>query len=127
VLRRAGECSRASAEAVAAKTQGRIKSCGPLRMDLDRMRIFWNGTEVVLTVTEFGLLRSLLEFPGKVYTRDELMNGAYAYDNIVTDRTIDSHIRRIRKKLADAGGDPIETVHGAGYRIRDLNNREQLS
>ena len=50
--------------------------------------------------------------------RDELIEGAYAYDNVVTGRTIDSHVRRIRRKLSEAGGaDPIETVHGLGYKL----------
>jgi two-component system OmpR family response regulator len=72
---------------------------------------------VVLTVTEFGIIRTLLSYPGKVFTRDELMSAAYTYDNIVTDRTIDCHVRRVRGKFARAGVDPIETVHGLGYRL----------
>ncbi|MFN7975397.1 MAG: winged helix-turn-helix domain-containing protein [Acidobacteriota bacterium] len=68
-------------------------------------------------MTEFGILRTLLGHPGKVYSRDEMMSKAYAYDNVVTDRTIDSHVRRVRRKFADAGGDPVETVHGVGYKI----------
>jgi two-component system OmpR family response regulator len=90
---------------------------GKLTLDLDRFQVRWDDREIVLTVTEFGLLRSLLEYPGKVYTREQLMERAYAYDNIVSGRTIDSHIRRVRGKLAAAGGDPIETVHGLGYKI----------
>ena len=69
-------------------------------------------------MTEFGLLRTLMRYPGKVYTRNELIDGAYAYENVVTGRTIDSHVRRIRGKLSTAGGtDPIETVHGLGYKL----------
>jgi two-component system OmpR family response regulator len=90
---------------------------GKLALDLDRFQVRWGDREIVLTVTEFGLLRSLLEYPGKVYTREELMERAYAYDNVVSGRTIDSHIRRVRRKLAAAGGDLIETVHGLGYKI----------
>lgn len=91
---------------------------GELHLDLDRFRATWNGKEIVLTVTEFGLLRTLIEYPGKVYRREELMERGYAYDNVVAGRTIDSHIRRIRRKLAAVGGDPIETVHGLGYKVR---------
>ena len=91
---------------------------GRLHLDLERFRTTWHGNEIVLTVTEFGLLRTLLGYAGKVYTRDELMERGYQDDTIVAGRTIDSHIRRIRRKLAAAGGDPIETVHGLGYRIR---------
>ncbi len=90
---------------------------GRLHMDLDRYLAYWGDREVALTATEFGLLRTLMGFPGKVFTRDELMQGAYATETIVTDRTIDSHVRRIRRKFSDAGGDPIETVHGIGYRL----------
>jgi two-component system OmpR family response regulator len=90
---------------------------GKLVLDLDRFQVRWDGRELVLTVTEFGLLRTLLEYPGKVYTRDELIERAYTDANVVSGRTIDSHIRRVRRKLAAAGGDPIETVHGLGYKI----------
>jgi two-component system OmpR family response regulator len=90
---------------------------GRLVLDLNRYRATWDGREVVLTVTEFGLLRTLAGFPGKVYTREELMERGYAYDNVVSGRTIDSHIRRLRQKFAVAGGEPIETVHGLGYRV----------
>jgi two-component system OmpR family response regulator len=90
---------------------------GRLVLDLDRHQATWDGREVVLTVTEFGLLRTLAGFPGKVYTREELMERGYAYDNVVSGRTIDSHIRRLRQKFAVAGGEPIETVHGLGYKV----------
>ena len=90
---------------------------GRLSLDLDRFQAAWDGREVVLTVTEFGLLRTLVGFPGKVYTRDELMEGGYAQDTFVSGRTIDSHIRRLRQKFAAVGGEPIETVHGLGYKV----------
>jgi two-component system OmpR family response regulator len=90
---------------------------GCLTLDLDRYEAAWDGRGIVLTVTEFGLLRTLVGFPGKVYTRDELTDGGYAHDNVVSGRTIDSHIRRLRQKFAAAGGEPIETVHGLGYKI----------
>ncbi len=96
---------------------GKVIRHGLVSVDLETFRAYWGGKEVVLTVTEFGIVRALMGHPGKVYSRDELMDRAYATDNIVTDRTIDSHIRRVRKKFADAGGDPVETVHGLGYRL----------
>ena len=92
---------------------------GPLRLDLDRFKAFWNEVEVALTVTEFRVLQALLAYPGKVYSRDELMDRAYADGVIVTDRTIDSHIKRIRKKFEPTGWNPIETVHGLGYRMAE--------
>ncbi len=88
-----------------------------LKLDLDRFQAFWDEREVVLTVTELGILRTLMGYPGKVFSRTELMDGAYPEQNIVTERTIDSHVRRVRRKFAEAGGDPIETVHGVGYKL----------
>jgi len=90
---------------------------GKLRVNTDRYKSYWDGKEVILTATEFNLLRTLLSRPGNVYTRDALMNGAYLKGQIVSDRTIDSHIRRLRAKFNSAGGDPIETVHGVGYQL----------
>ena len=87
-----------------------------LRLDLDAYRAYWDGKEVVLTVTEFGLLETLLRHPGRVYSRGELMDLGYADDRTVADRTIDSHIRRIRRKFAPLGADPIETSPGRGYK-----------
>jgi two-component system OmpR family response regulator len=71
----------------------------------------------VLTVTEFGIVRTLLGYPGKVWSRDELMTGAYDESTVVSDRTIDSHVRRVRQKLAQVGADPIRTVVGVGYQL----------
>jgi two-component system OmpR family response regulator len=101
---------------------GRAAECGvivrgALEMDLDRHRCTWNGAVVTLTVTEFGLLQSLLGMAGKVYSRDELVERAYGAGHHITDRTVDSHIRRIRKKFRQLGADPIETVYGLGYRL----------
>lgn len=98
------------------RARGRLAH-GPLELDLDVFRATWSGREVVLTVTEFGILRTLLGRPGRVYTRAELMDGAYAEDNLVSERTMDSHVRRVRRKFAGLGADPIETVHGVGYRL----------
>jgi len=90
-----------------------------LRLDLDGVRAFWGEAEVVLTATEFGLLRTLAERPGKVFSRDALMDGAYATERYVADRTVDSHIRRVRSKFQAVGGTPVETVHGLGYKLSD--------
>ncbi len=90
---------------------------GRLSLDLDRFEADWAGTTIVLTATEFGILRTLMGHPGRVYTRAELMDGAYHEDNIVSDRTMDSHVRRVRRKFADFGVDPIETAHGFGYKL----------
>lgn len=91
---------------------------GELTLDPERYKCFWRETEIVLTVTEFALLRSLMGQADKVYARAELVDRAYGLGHAITDRTIDSHIRRIRRKLAAVGADPIETVFGVGYRLR---------
>ena len=90
---------------------------GRLRLDLDRYTAFWQGHEVVLTLTEFGILRTLLTHPGKVFSRDQLMDGSYQDYRVVSDRTMDSHVRRVRAKFKALGADPIETLHGIGYRL----------
>ncbi|WP_273454430.1 response regulator transcription factor [Nevskia ramosa] len=98
-------------------TAARTMQHGRLRLDLDRYRAEWDGQEVVLTLTEFGIVRTLLERPGKVCSRDHLMNTAYELHKIVADRTIDSHVRRVRAKFAAIGAEPVETLHGVGYKL----------
>lgn len=110
MLRRV-ELSRAPRESASS-----TKSHGQLVLDPERFEVEWVGEKVVLTVTEFGVLETLLSHPGKVYTRAELVERAYRFDNHVTERTIDSHVKRIRKKFGK-GTQPIETVFGLGYRL----------
>lgn len=101
--------------------EAKVVRRGALLLDPDRHLCSFSGTEVLLTVTEFALLHALAGQPGKVYTRDELVDRAWGPGHALTDRTIDSHVRRIRRKLADVGaGDPLETVYGLGYRLREL-------
>jgi two-component system OmpR family response regulator len=90
---------------------------GRLRLDLAGFAAYWDDRPVVLTVTEFGLIKTLAQHPGRVFNRDSLMDGAYSDGRFVSDRTVDSHIRRVRAKFTSAGGDPVETVHGVGYRL----------
>jgi two-component system, OmpR family, response regulator len=90
---------------------------GRLRLDLDCLRATWDGREVVLTATELGILRTLMTRPGRVFTREELMDRAYATERVVSDRTIDSHVRRVRAKFAQFGAAPIETLPAFGYRL----------
>lgn len=92
---------------------------GRLKIDQDQFRVFWQEQEVVFTVTEFGLLRVLIRQPGRVFSREALMDAAYDFNNVVSDRTIDSHMRRVRAKLAAVGANPVETVHGVGYKLGD--------
>lgn len=93
-----------------------VKQHGALSLDPERFEVTWRGAAVVLTVTEFGVLEALLGTPGKVFTRSELVERAYSFDNHVTERTIDTHVKRIRKKFG-SGQQPIETVFGLGYRL----------
>jgi len=94
---------------------------GPLALDLQRYTATLNGSALALTVTEFRILRALAHRPGHVKTREQLMQEGYPNDTYVSDRTIDSHIKRLRKKLAQADHEfaAIETVYGLGYRFRE--------
>ncbi len=94
-----------------------VRRHGKLALDEDALRVTWDGTEVALTATELGLLRALLARPGRVFSRDELMDRAYATDRVVSDRTVDSHVRGVRAKFATLGAAPIETLPGFGYRL----------
>lgn len=98
-------------------TAGHRLEHGRLRLDLDRYTAFWQEQEVVLTLTEFGILRTLLTHPGRVCSREQLMDGSYQDYRVVSDRTIDSHVRRVRAKFKALGADPIDTLHGIGYRL----------
>jgi two-component system response regulator ChvI len=94
---------------------------GRLTMDPARHRVTWNGKPVTLTVTEFLILETLAQRPGIVKTRNQLMDAAYQDDIYVDDRTIDSHIKRVRRKFreVDPTFDSIETLYGAGYRFSE--------
>jgi two-component system OmpR family response regulator len=93
---------------------------GRLRIDVERRRVYFDGDEVELTKTEYGLLHALARRPRKIFTRAELMRTAYDELTHVSDRTIDSHVRHVREKFRDFGVQPIETVHGVGYSLGDL-------
>ncbi len=96
----------------------RQNSHGNLTLDSDGRSATWNGSAVSLTVTEFDLLQALMAAPTKVFSRDDLMTKAYGSHIAISDRTIDSHLRNVRSKISDLGGeDVIVTVHGVGYRL----------
>lgn len=103
----------------AASDTGAILVHGALRIDPSCHAVSWNGRDVALTVTEFLLLQALAQRPGMVKSRDQLMDAAYDDQIYVDDRTIDSHIKRLRKKLrgVDPAFDAIETLYGLGYRL----------
>jgi len=94
---------------------------GQLMMDPERHTCTWEGRPVTLTVTEFLILQALAQRPGVVKSRNALMDAAYDDQVYVDDRTIDSHIKRLRKKFksADKEFDMIETLYGVGYRFKE--------
>jgi two-component system response regulator ChvI len=91
-----------------------------LELDLRRYTVRWKEVEIPLTVTEFQILRALARVPGHVKTRRQLMEEGYPHDAYVSERTIDSHIKRIRRKFSEVEPEfaAVETVHGLGYRYR---------
>jgi two-component system OmpR family response regulator len=98
-------------------------SSGDLTLDVARFKATVKGREVDLTATEFRVLQALMAAPGRVFSRDELMTRAYPGETVVSDRTIDSHIKRVRQKFERSGLNPIDTVHGIGYRLSDCQKR----
>jgi len=94
---------------------------GRLQMDPARHRVEWDGKDVTLTVTEFLILEALAQRPGFVKSRDQLMDTAYQDDVYVDDRTIDSHVKRLRRKFRQVDGEfkAIETLYGVGYRFAE--------
>ena len=116
VLRRA-----AAAPAASAEEAGQVMRRGELVLDPLRHACAWRGENVTLTVTEFLILQALAGRPGFVKSRDALMDAAYDDQVYVDDRTIDSHIKRIRKKfrVVDPDFDMIETLYGVGYKYKE--------
>jgi two-component system response regulator ChvI len=112
----------ARGEAVASnEDEQQLIERGRLVMDPARHKVQWGGKDVTLTVTEFLILEALAQRPGVVKTRNQLLDVAYQEDVYVDDRTIDSHIKRIRRKFRaiDPDFDAIETLYGVGYRFDD--------
>ena len=123
VLRRAGIEGEEPAPGGTPTADGvsRAIKRGKLTLDPARHDCLWDGRPVKLTVTEFLLLQSLAQRPGFVKSRDNLMDAAYDDQVYVDDRTIDSHVKRMRKKFrqVDPEFDAIETLYGVGYRYRE--------
>ena len=92
-------------------------SVGPLDIDTESRTCMIDGHTLDLTRTEFDLLTAMARTEGKVLAREKLMSAAYAANRVVSDRTIDSHIRRLRQKLRHVGVEPVHTVHGVGFRL----------
>ena len=118
ILRRQ-ELMRGSAEPADNAPEEALIERGRLTMDPARHKVLWDGKVVTLTVTEFLILEALAQRPGVVKSRNQLLDIAYQDDVYVDDRTIDSHIKRVRRKFrtVDPEFDGIETLYGVGYRF----------
>jgi two-component system response regulator ChvI len=122
ILRRSGPVREADPEEEQAQVpDGPLLERGRLSMDPARHRVTWAGRPVSLTVTEFLILEALAQRPGVIKSRNQLMDAAYPDDVFVDDRTVDSHIKRLRRKFrsADPEFGAIETLYGAGYSFSD--------
>jgi DNA-binding response OmpR family regulator len=93
-------------------------SAGSIVIDPGRHEVSVDGQRVGLTSLEFKLLRTLMQRRGRVQTRDRLLNEVWGYESVIDTRTVDTHVRRLRKKLGKAA-DAIESVRGFGYRLRE--------
>ena len=120
ILRRQ-DLAKGEAAATRDGTEQPLLERGRLVMDPARHKVLWDGKDVTLTVTEFLILEALAQRPGIVKSRNQLLDVAYQDDVYVDDRTIDSHIKRIRRKFraTDPEFDAIETLYGVGYRFDD--------
>ena len=120
-LLRRQELARGEGAAANDEIDAPLLERGRLVMDPARHKVLWDGKDVSLTVTEFLILEALAQRPGVVKTRNQLLDVAYSDDVYVDDRTIDSHIKRIRRKFRaqDSNFDAIETLYGVGYKFDD--------
>jgi two-component system response regulator ChvI len=120
ILRRQ-DLAKGAATASLEEAEAALIERGRLTMDPARHKVAWDGKDVTLTVTEFMILEALAQRPGVVKSRNQLLDVAYQDDVYVDDRTIDSHIKRIRRKFRSVSPefDSIETLYGVGYRFDD--------
>jgi two-component system phosphate regulon response regulator PhoB len=98
--------------------QDEFLSSGSIVIDPARHQVSVDGKRVNLTSLEFKLLRTLMQRRGRVQTRDRLLNDVWGYESVIDTRTVDTHVRRLRRKLGKAA-DTIESVRGFGYRLRE--------
>ncbi len=103
--------------AAAGDEEGGVVAAGTIRLDPEAHRVWVAGDEVTLTATEFRLLETLLRHPGRVFSRDQLLDRVWGITAEVTTRTVDTHINRLRDRLATEA-ERVETVRGVGYRLR---------
>jgi len=118
VVARANAIMRRSAPRAAAPSPAKTLSHGLMSLDSEGWTASWAGAEVPLTVSEFNLMKALASAGGRILSRDQLIDQIHGPGFAITDRTIDSHIRNLRRKFAEAGGhDVVETKAGVGYRL----------
>ena len=100
---------------------------GDLRVDLERVAVYCGDKEIELTPTQFGIFKTLMSRPEKVFTRDEIMDRAYKHTNhVVTERNIDGHVSGVRKAFGKNGcEDPIKTIHGVGFKLKNLSGKKK--
>lgn len=110
-----GEEKRTSGAGANISKQGTLKHQGT-EIDFERHEVRYGGVRVDLTPTELGVLAALIERPGVVLSRSQLVERGRSGGTAITERTIDTHVRRIRRKFSEHGMDPILTVHGVGYK-----------
>jgi len=120
-LLRRQELAKGTVSASESEPEPILLERGRLVMDPARHKVLWDGKDVTLTVTEFMILEALAQRPGVVKTRNQLLDVAYQDDVYVDDRTIDSHIKRMRRKFRASAPefDAIETLYGVGYKFQD--------
>jgi two-component system, OmpR family, response regulator len=118
-LRRYEEIRRLQRQTTVAQVSTKVMEHRGLRLDPERHECTYLGQSITLTATEFGLLAVLLRHPGRVYSRTALVGDAWGSEHHISERTVDSHIRRVRQKLELAGTKLVETVYGVGYRVSD--------
>jgi two-component system phosphate regulon response regulator PhoB len=102
----------------ATKPEQGVRTAGDIRLDPGRHEVTVKGTAVLLTALEFRLLKTFLERPGRVQTRETLLSDVWGIEADITTRTVDTHVKRLREKLGPAG-DIIETIRGVGYKLGD--------
>jgi two-component system OmpR family response regulator len=118
---------RTAGKPPAVEIAGTVKQ-GDLTLDPDAWVARWMGKEIALTVTEFTILRTLASMPSRIFSRDMIIGRLHGPGFAITDRTIDSHIRNLRRKFADAGcEDLIETRAGVGYRLGSCKGRSKTT
>lgn len=106
----------------AASNESKVVSVDDLKLDNFAHEVWLNGSSVMLTVKEYSILQKLLTSPGRVFTREQLLDDIWGYDFTGDIRTVDSHVARLRTKLGDWGTKHIKTIYGTGYKLEVKEN-----